>query len=113
MAANPDPSDAWDHAIKAVEAALRPIVCPNNTKATLSHVVGKLRNQSWKLNVRGRARDHSVEPLVQDLELMWPDPNRHGAATPEPPATLEEARAVVHIAVTIVQWAREGQIVRK
>jgi len=41
---NPDPSDAWDHAIKAVEVALRPMVCPNNTKATLSHVIGELRN---------------------------------------------------------------------
>jgi hypothetical protein len=32
---NPDASDAWDHAIKAVEATLIPIVSPNQNKPTL------------------------------------------------------------------------------
>jgi hypothetical protein len=31
---NGDPSDAWDHAIKAVEDVLIPEMMPNNTKAT-------------------------------------------------------------------------------
>jgi hypothetical protein len=112
---NPDPSDAWDHSIKAVEAILRPIVCPNHSKATLSNVIGVLRSQGnlWQLGLRGRARDHSVAPLVQMLELIWTDPNRHGSATPELPATLEEARSVVHLAVTIVQWGRDGLIARR
>jgi hypothetical protein len=40
------------------------------------------------------------------LNLMLPDPNRHGSPTPEPAATLEEARAVVNPKVSIVQWGR-------
>jgi hypothetical protein len=110
---SPDPSDAWDHSIKAVEAALRPIVCPNHTRATLANVIGELRTGQWKLNVRGRARDNSIQPLIQNLELLWPDPNQHGSPTPELPATREEAAAVVQLAVVIVQWARDGQIIRK
>jgi hypothetical protein len=110
---DPDASDAWDHSIRAVEAVLRSIVCPNNKAATLSNVIGELRAGSWKLNVPGRARDNSVVPLINMLELMWPEPNRHGSPTPEPPATLEAARAVVQLAVAIVQWGRDGQIVRK
>src|SRR5687767_2534999 len=60
---DPDASDAWDHSIRAVEAALRPIVCPNNKAATLSNVIGELRKpsnplQPWKLNVPGRPRDN-------------------------------------------------------
>ena len=111
----PDPSDAWDHAIKAVEATLIPIVCQNNAKATLSNVIGELSSQShrWKLLIRGEARDHSVASLVGMLQLMWPDPNRHGSYAPEPPATIEEARAVVHLAVTIIQWGRDGLIVKR
>jgi hypothetical protein len=92
------------------------VVCPNHQGATLSNVIGELRAHNatvWKLNVRGRNRDNNVLPLVAMLELMWPDPNRHGAPTPEPGAKLEEARAVVQLAVMIVQWARDGQIVRR
>jgi len=93
---------------------LRPIVCPNHTKATLGNVLGDLRSQShlWKLVLRGNARDYSVEPLVKMLDLIWTEPNRHGGA-PEPAATLEEAQMVVNLAVAIVQWGRDGRIVRR
>jgi hypothetical protein len=109
---NPDASDAWDHSIKAVEAVLRPIVCPNNAKATFSNVIGDIRAQHWKLKLRGHARHYSVRPLLEMLEVMWPDPNRHGSGSPERPATIEEARGVVQLAVTVVQWGREGLIVK-
>lgn len=50
-AREPNPSDAWDHSIKAVEHILKPVVCPNNAKATLSNVIGDLCSQPqlWKL----------------------------------------------------------------
>ena len=100
--------------IKAAEAALRPIVCPNNTKATLSNVIGELRSQSWELRVRGRARDYTIEPLIKLLEVMWPDPNRHGAATPSRRRPWRKhALLFVHAAVTVVQCGRDGAVVRR
>jgi hypothetical protein len=47
------------------------------------------------------------------LRLLWPNPDRHGSPQNRRTPTLQEAQAVVHLAVTIVQWGREGQIVRK
>ena len=110
---NSRPASAWHHSIKALEASLQRVVCPNNPTATLSQVIDELKTGQWKLEIRGRARDYTIDPLVQMLELVWPDPNRHASPTPELPATRDEARAVVQLAVTIVQWARDGQILRK
>ena len=110
---NPHPASAWHHAIKALEASLRTVVCPNNPTATLSDVINELKTGRWQLVIRGQARDYIIDPLVQMLELVWPDPNRYGSSTPEPPATKDEACAVVQLSVAIVQWGRDGQLVKR
>jgi len=113
-ARNPDASDAWDHSIKAVEAILIPIVTPNKAKATLGDVVGTLNSQGqlWKLALHGHDGSQSVAPLVAMLRLTWPNPDRHGGAGSRQPS-LVEAQAVVHLAVTIVQWARSGVLAKR
>lgn len=111
---NPDASDAWDHSIKAVEAVLIPMVTPAKAKATLGDVIGSLNSQGalWKLVLRGHDDTQSVAPLVTMLRLMWPDPDRHGSGTSRKPS-LEEAEAVVNLAVAIVQWARAGALSKR
>lgn len=111
-----DPSDAWDHAIKAVENVLIPAMMPNNRNATLSNVVGELGGQNgpqWKLVLPGNNQDHDVSHLVAMLRLMWPNHDRHGGTAPMRIPSEQEARAVVTLAATIVQWHREGWIVQK
>jgi hypothetical protein len=111
---NPNASDAWDHSIKAVEAVLIPIVTPAKAKATLGDVVGSLGGQgsNWQLALHGHDNSRSVAPLVSMLRLMWPNPDRHGSENSRQPS-LEEAQAVVHLAVTIVQWARAGALSKR
>ncbi|KAB1913280.1 hypothetical protein F8280_32900 [Micromonospora noduli] len=108
-----DASDAWDHAIKAVEAILAPIVVPAQDKPQIGHVLGQLRSQGdrWRLVVPGPDQDHDVSPLVTMLKTIWPNPDRHAAGNHRTPS-LAEAQAVLHLAVTIVQWARSGAIAR-
>jgi hypothetical protein len=110
---NSHPASAWHHSIKAVEASLRTVVYPNNPMATLAQIISELKIGRWKLEVRGAARNYAIDPLIEMLELVWPDPNRLDTTTSEPPATREEACAVVQLAVAIVQWARGGQIVKR
>jgi hypothetical protein len=116
-----DASDAWDHAIKAVEAVLIPIVVPGQDSAHIGHVIGQLDRQGaqWKTLLSFNQPvppvyppHNSVQALVGMLRLLYPNPDRHIGPDHRVP-TLDEARAVVQLAVTIVQWARDGQIVRK
>ncbi|MCW2513600.1 MAG: hypothetical protein JWR11_2642 [Mycobacterium sp.] len=81
---NGDPSDAWDHSIKALEDLLIPIVVPNQAKPNLGHVVGQLRNQGqlWKLVLPVKDRDHDVFPLVGKLDLVWPTTTNTAAGRP-------------------------------
>lgn len=111
---NPNASDAWDHSIKAVEEALIPIVTPAKSKATLGDVVGSLKSQSssWMLELHGQDGSQSVAPLVAMLQLMWPNPDRHGGNASREPS-LGEAEAIVHLAVTVVQWGRAGVLSKR
>jgi hypothetical protein len=53
----------------------------------------------------------AAAPLVS-MRLMWPNPDRHGGRGSRQPS-LAEAPAVVHLAMTIVQWARAGVISKR
>lgn len=41
------------------------------------------------------------------IRLMWPNPDRHGGGETRTP-TREDAVDVVHLAVTILGWVRNG-----
>jgi hypothetical protein len=110
---DPDASDAWDHANKAVEAILRGIISPSNTSATLGTLIRDLRNGAHKFDFVLTNDLGGVQTLLAMLQLMWPNPDRHGDLQVRHTPSLEEARAVVQLAVTVVQWGRDGQIVKR
>jgi hypothetical protein len=111
---NPSPSQAWHLAIKACEHVLKPLVSPANNRTTLGSIIRDLRAQSakWQLVVPGKDESHSIDPLVAMLDLVWPNHDRHGDGSPKT-VDLEAAQALVHLAVTIVQWVRSGALVKK
>lgn len=109
----PDTSDAWDHAIKAVEALAIPIVCPRQAKPTLGHVLGALDGQGdrWRLALPDEAGDpRAVQVLVEMLRLIWPNPDRHGSEAGGRVPDTAEAQAVFHLATTLVHWLRLGAL---
>lgn len=123
----PSASDAWDHAIKAAEAVLIPMVVPTQAGAHMGHVLGELGNHGdkWKLFLGFNQNKPPVNPptsssattntpatpvqaFVGMLRLLYPNPDRHVGPDHREP-TLNEAKAVVDIAVTIVQWCRDNR----
>ena len=101
----PNPSDAWDHAIKALESALVPLVAPKNRRATLGTVITELQREP-----EGVHFDLGTTPdLARTLRFAWPNPDRHGGSEQRTPSE-REAAAVVHLAITVVEWQRRGVI---
>lgn len=110
-----DPSDAWDHAIKAVESILQPVVLPKDDKATLGKILAALSQGSHKFvsAFAGPDADNAVGKLVEALSLLWPNPDRHASGQPSRKPTLPEARAVVNLAAALVQCERDGYLVSR
>ncbi|MET7772441.1 hypothetical protein [Nocardia sp. NPDC005366] len=108
---NPDPSDGWDHSIKAVEALLIPLVVPLQSKANLGHVAGQLKaNPSkWSFGVPANDARGNGETLEGLIRHIWPNPDRHGASLRTP--TQQEAESVLQIAIAIVELCR-GKLVK-
>lgn len=112
---DPDPSDAWDHAIKAVEAVIVPIVVPKKAKATLGDVLGELKANPGGFGFVLNSSSQTVGPVETVeamLRMIWPNPDRHGGAATRAP-TLAEAETVVQVALTVVQWCRSGAFAKR
>lgn len=108
---DPDPSDAWDHSIKALEAALQPIVCPKNDKATLGTMIRDLSSkpEKWTFGLNNSGSTiGGVEILIEMLRLVWPNPDRHAGGSNRRQPDLAEAQAVLQVAINVVHLVRLG-----
>lgn len=109
---DPDASDAWDHAIKAVEAVLGPVASPKNHKPTLGTIIRDLnaKPEKWTFGLQNQGSNlHGTAVLVEMLRFIWPNPDRHaGGATRTP--DLPEAQAVLQVAINVVHLVRLGII---
>jgi hypothetical protein len=109
---HPNPSDAWDHAIKAVEAALWRIVTPDVDTPTLGKIIAHLSRHGDQFKLRlptSSDRTTEAETFAQMLRLMWVNPDRHITGNWREP-TQEEAENAVQLAVLVVGWVRSGAL---
>ncbi|WP_157846400.1 hypothetical protein [Streptomyces anulatus] len=109
---HPDPSKAYDEAIRAVEAAAIPVVLPKGTKETLGKVHGHLKTAShkWELAIEGRGGG-SVAPLTELIGLLWTGHvARHAGGPTFRPQRQDEAQMAVHLAATLVHWFITGAV---
>lgn len=94
---------------------LKPIV---TGQPTMGGVVGTLRGAGgqFTLHLQDNGMDPAkrIIPMVafeQMLHFIWVNPDRHEGPDHRVPS-LEEARAVLHLSITVVQWARTGVLTR-
>lgn len=102
---NPDPVKAYSESIKAVEAALAPLVAPQNTKQTLGTMIRdiKAKPAKWKF-VIAAGNPNGVELVLNTMQTLWDgQTSRHGGLGPTQDEKPHEARAAVHMAAFLVQ----------
>jgi hypothetical protein len=105
---NPDPSGAYREAVKAVEAAAKPVVTPNDTLATLGKMIPAIRDapQKWAFALG--------DPLAVAamMEALWKGQHdRHGTDDETAPASVQqdEAEAAVQMALALVTYFASGR----
>ncbi|WP_420612093.1 hypothetical protein [Candidatus Spongiisocius sp.] len=108
---NPNSSHAFNNAVRAVEAAARPVVTPMDKAATLGKMVSALRDKpgKWETLIG------DVETVRKMMEAIWTSQfDRHGTDDTTKPRNVStaEAEAAVQFAVTIVQIFRNEAISR-
>lgn len=110
----PDPEEAYEKAIKAVEEAGAHIVSPKNNGATLGTMVRDMENQGdWTLPLLEVAKYPSRGALVTLARALWSgQESRHGGNNYRKP-TPEEAESAVLSAVALVQAFSAGLLARR
>jgi hypothetical protein len=104
----PDPTEAYEQAIKAIEAALVPIVLPNEKQGMLGGALGELSKQAneWELSILNReARPAEITPFVEFIRLIYRGQRDRHAGTPTTtPVGADAAEMAVHAAAMVIYW---------
>ncbi|NVJ09625.1 hypothetical protein HUW63_30930 [Myxococcus sp. AM001] len=115
---SPDANAAYLEAVKAAEAAMVPVVSPNNAQATLGTMLGDMKAAPGKFSVELVSLDSSSVPFDVVLgmsRILWKSqPSRHGTPEERPHSnvTIKAAEGAIHLAVALVQWFAGGVVTR-
>jgi hypothetical protein len=113
---NPDFEKAYAKSIKAVEAAVIPIVSPTNALATLGTVISQMGSEGdWRLAMSREHTTHRTQQVVlSTAQALWTGQNdRHAGQAGYMPSTRADAEAAVTFAVSLVQWFTSGAVARR
>jgi hypothetical protein len=112
---HPDPSASYWEAVKAVEAAARPVVSPKDNKASLGKMIPSIvdRRDKWQVVFQLDDPGTGVDGIVAMMRLLWKgEIDRHGTDKGESPPTISapEADSALHLAATLVRMFTVGAI---
>lgn len=110
---SPDPEEAYEKAIKAVEEAGTGVVSPKNVRASLGTMARDMENQKdWALPLGDDPKHPSADVVYRMVQSLWAgQESRHGGNGYRKP-TPAEAEAAVLLAVPLVQFFSAGLVAR-
>ena len=108
---DPDPSDVWDHSIMAVEAILQKIISPDNNSTTLGTLIKNLRDGAHKFEFVLTNDQGGVQTLLAMLQLMWPNPDRHGGPNGRTEGTVRQLGGGGYV-IVVTSLAIRDQLLR-
>jgi hypothetical protein len=98
-AQDPRPGEAYDKAVKAIEAAAQPVVTPHDTQATLGKIIAAMRDKpsKWTFALG------DLGTVIAMMDQVWTNHFRHGTQQRDD-HTPQEADAAVHLALPLVRF---------
>jgi len=112
---DPNPSNGYSLAIKAVEDAAIPVLLPNDQIATLGKIIHHMRDVTYTLPFEREPQDAASGLVLRQMsQLLWVGQvDRHGGGE-EAAGTVSQAaaEAAVMLAVPLVQWFTSGVVQR-
>jgi hypothetical protein len=87
---DPDPSGAYREAVRAVEAVAKPVILPDNDRATLGQMIAALRDnpEKWMTTIG------TVDAIRAQMEVAWKGQrDRHGTDDETIPASVSPMEA--------------------
>lgn len=110
---NPSPSDAYANAVVAVEIAAFQVMPLNVAEPTLANLFSVLEaeNAAWQLILRDSEKAPGAKAVAAMLRTLWRGhDSRHGSRDYKD-TSIEQARAAVLLASTLVWWFENGVVV--
>ena len=106
-----NPALAHSEMIRAVESAARPVLTPNDLRATLGTLVGQLTSQSSLYTTAGASvANDGVAALASMMRMLWQQQtDRHGA-NPTITATQERVEFLLPMAAAVVHAFSTGAV---
>lgn len=108
---HPDESAAYREAVRAIEAAAKPVVLPKDDLATLGKMIRAMRDAPDKWTVTSG----TVDDVRRMMEIVWTNQlDRHGTDDESVPLAVSPAQAdlAVTLAVTLARLFAGGHVQR-
>jgi hypothetical protein len=110
---HPDPSGAYDEAVRAIEAIACPLFLPNDQVPTLGKVLAHLRGSSaYEFVVTGKGgAPGNTNAVVAMMASVWEGhSDRHAGGPRNAPVSREAAEAALTLAASLVTLLSRGAV---